>query len=157
MASMDFGVLPLGAIRPDGSIPIVEVGRMPGERYVRNHDILRQWLVKEIITKSHLAAAEAFERDYRDALLSARYKSCLTALSGRGGHGDHMPKRYMEARKGYKAATQAMAMRGSAAIQAVVCEGDSLRTYADKTGQTVGEIKGMLLVALDVLVMVYRT
>lgn len=157
--AMDLGVATIGEVRPDGSIPTIEVGRMPGQRYVRNYDVLRQWLDKKVIKKSHLAAAEAFEADYRRAGLAPGYKSCLASLmrvDGQAGDDDGTD-RSVTAYWRAQGAMESMGQRGAAAAEGVICNGDSLRTHAAKTGNTVDIVKGLLLGALDVLVVVYRT
>ena len=153
----DYGVAALGVARPDGTIPVLEETMVAGVKRVRNHSVILQWLDAGIIETRHRDAVDAFEADYRDAHLMPGYKSCLAALVRVDGGGGHITTdRYEKASRRASQAMRAMGLRGSSAITSVVCEGKSLSHYAAETGTHREVIKGVMLGALDVLVVVYR-
>jgi len=158
MDGVDYGVLPIGAVRPDGAVPVLEETMVAGVKRVRNHSVILQWLASGEIEARHRDAADAFERDYHDAHLMPGYKSCLASLLRVDGQSADDPSRrsvvaYWRAR----GAMDDMGEFGAPAAEAVICQGKSLRTYAGEAGMTVDTVKGLLLSALGVLVVVYRT
>lgn len=145
--------------RPDGSIMVAEETSVAGVFRGRVKTTMEKWLMEKVISPQQYEAASIFAVDHYDARQGAHYAVGGMERVDRGVS-QNEPERYVRARKRLTEVYGSVGRQNFGVVSSIIGDEMSISEYARRqrwANKNMNDsiAKGMLLAALDVVVMVY--